>query len=238
MRSADGSSAGQPIPRNIGPSEVLAASFARASARVGAELGLAAGQGAVTTSVCNPLGPGQNNRLDLRRVRRVTEVREQRRQVLGRVQHPQDGRWAGRRIVHQVAADSAGSTRTGRARKAARDDDGRAAGALRSSRPQSELLSGAVRPLLPLHRDQESSRLCDRDPRPPVAKNSESGSCRRIGSPRDRCTNPLCHLIASQVAIRLDSSLAANPDREARRGPVPGAAAGLTPAATTWETSR
>lgn len=89
------------IHRNIGPSEVLAASFARASARVGAELGLAAGQGAVTTSVCNPLGPGQNNRLDLRRVRRVTEVREQRRQVLGRVQHPQDGRWAGRRIVHQ-----------------------------------------------------------------------------------------------------------------------------------------
>jgi len=43
------------IRRNSGPSEVLAASCEHASARVGAELGLAAGQETVTASVCDPL---------------------------------------------------------------------------------------------------------------------------------------------------------------------------------------
>jgi hypothetical protein len=136
----------------------------------------------------------------LRRVRGIPQVPEQRRQVLGRVQHPQNSRRVGRRIVDQQQPPTRDRPEPVGLRKQVRTASAKQRTLRKALARQREPWPGAPRPPRPPRPGRAPSRPFRRDPRPPVAKNSGSGSRGGVGSPHDRRPNPLGYLIAVQVA--------------------------------------
>ena len=156
-----------------------------------------------------------------RAIRRATEASP------GRCSAPAEW-WRGWSSDHTpAAADTEGSTRTGRAQPAGLVGVGQARDGGQAARPHPARSSEAVRRHRRLRRGRGTSRPHDRDPRWPAVRNSASGSRGRVGFLRDRRPDPLGHLIAGQIAVPVGlPPWQPAPRPGARRGPVPGAAAG------------